>query len=172
MGQPRLQLCGTICRGGVPEGTVPLAQLLVGFQSLPLLPTSKLGPSGADSQVGGFMYILGYCGSLQQTLLWGWIFLLPPQHPQVFPVRGLRLYFPSLEPWVVWFVSLPGCPSQLILTQMWGIPVYQLLVCFLQTGSLSPPLLPVWMNVTSLTPWLLDFHAVWFSGSFRFLFFF
>ena len=29
------------------------------FQSLPWLPTIKLGLSGADSQVGGFMYVLG-----------------------------------------------------------------------------------------------------------------
>ena len=29
----------------------------------------------------------------------------------------------------------------------------------------SPPLLPVWMNVSSLTPWLSGFHTVWFSGS-------
>ena len=42
-----------------------LAQLLAGFQSLPLLPTRKLGPSVADSQVGGFVYVLGPCGSLQ-----------------------------------------------------------------------------------------------------------
>ena len=28
----------------------------------------------------------------------------------------------------------------------------------------SPPLLPVWMNV-SFTLWLFDFHTVWFSGS-------
>ena len=48
---------------------MPLAQLLAGFQSLPPLPTMKLGPSGADSQVGEFVYILGRCGSLQQTLL-------------------------------------------------------------------------------------------------------
>ena len=41
------------------EGTVPLAVLSAGFQSLPLLPTIKLGPSGADSCVGGFVYILG-----------------------------------------------------------------------------------------------------------------
>ena len=40
-----------------------------GFQSLPPLPTSKLGLSGADSQVGGFAYVLGLCGSLQQSLL-------------------------------------------------------------------------------------------------------
>ena len=29
----------------------------------------------------------------------------------------------------------------------------------------SLPLLLVWMNVSSLTAWLLDFHTVWFSGS-------
>ena len=29
----------------------------------------------------------------------------------------------------------------------------------------SLPLLPVWMNISSLTPWLLDFHTVQFSGS-------
>ena len=36
----------------------------------------------------------------------------------------------------------------------------------------SPPLLQVWMNVFSLTPWLLDFHTVQFSvssGCFLFL---
>ena len=31
--------------------------------------------------------------------------------------------------------------------------------------SLALPLLPVWMNVASLNPWLLDFHTVRFSGS-------
>ena len=54
-----------------------LAQLFDGFQSLPPLPTSQLGPSGADSQVGGFVYILGPCGCLQRTLLSGWEFLPP-----------------------------------------------------------------------------------------------
>ena len=29
----------------------------------------------------------------------------------------------------------------------------------------SAPLLPVWMNVSSLTPWLSDFHTVQFSES-------
>ena len=36
----------------------------------------------------------------------------------------------------------------------------------------SPTLLPVWVNVSSLTPWLLDFHTVRFSvssGCFLFL---
>ena len=50
--------CGAVCAGGVQEGTIPLIQLSVGFQSLPLLPTSKLGPSADDSQIGGFVYVL------------------------------------------------------------------------------------------------------------------
>ena len=68
-GQPTLLGCGTVCGGGVQEGTVLLAGLLAGFQSLPPLPTSKFGPSGADSQVGGFVYVLGPCESLQGALL-------------------------------------------------------------------------------------------------------
>ena len=46
-----------------------LAQLLADFQSLLLLPTGKLGPSGADSQIGGFVYVLGPWGSLQCAVL-------------------------------------------------------------------------------------------------------
>ena len=41
-----------------------LSGLPVGSKLLPPLPTSKLGSSGADSQVGGVMYILGPCGPL------------------------------------------------------------------------------------------------------------
>ena len=128
---------------------MPLAQLSAGFQSLPPLPTIKLGPSGADSRVGGSVYVLGPCGSLQRTLLCGWEFLLlSPQPPQVFSVGGLRLYFPSLEPWVVG-LSHP----QLFL------PVYR----HVNVGPLAPPAtalprvlsahlpisapLTVWMNV-------------------------
>ena len=48
---------------------MPLALLSAGFQSLPPLPTSKLGPSSADSQVSGFVYILGPCRSPQRSLL-------------------------------------------------------------------------------------------------------
>ena len=73
--------------------------------------TCKLGPSGADSQVGGFVYILGPCGSLQQTLLWGWEFLLLPQPPQVCTARGFWGFLFLLEPWIAWYVSLPSCSS-------------------------------------------------------------
>ena len=67
---------------------------LAHFQLLPLLPTSNLGPSSVDSWVCGFVYILGPCWSIQGTLLWGWEFLLPPQAPQVFSVRGFEALFP------------------------------------------------------------------------------
>ena len=39
------------------------APLSAGFQSLPLLPTIKLAPSSADSQVRGLVHTLGPCGS-------------------------------------------------------------------------------------------------------------
>ena len=61
--------CGSVCGGGVQEGTMPLAQLLASFKSLLPLLTNILGFSGADSRLGGFVYVLGPCGSLQQTLL-------------------------------------------------------------------------------------------------------
>ena len=86
--------CDTVCGGGVREGTVLLALLSARFQSLPLLPTVKLGLSGADSWVGGFVYVLGPCGPLRWTLLWGWEFLSLPQPPQVFSTRGFEVLFP------------------------------------------------------------------------------
>ena len=69
------------------------------FPSLTLLPTSKLGPSCADSQVGGLIYILRPCGSLQWTLLWGWEFFPPSQSSHVFSVTGFEALFP--HPWTL-----------------------------------------------------------------------
>ena len=40
--------------------------------------------------------------------------LLPPQPPWAFSIRGLRLYFPALEPWVAGSALLPAvCPVYL-----------------------------------------------------------
>ena len=123
-----------------------LALLSSWFQSLPPLPTSKVGPSGADSQVGGFVYILGPCGSLQQSfpVRLGEFLWLPYQPPQVFSISGLRLYFPTLEPWVTQSVSLPSCSSRLISMWKWDHQlhqppphwVHQLLPCL--AGQLQP----------------------------------
>ena len=128
----------------------------------------KLGPSGVDSRVYVCVYVLGPCVSLQQTLL------LAPQPPQFFSIRGLRLYFPALEPWVALSVLLPSCSSRFICTQMWDRLVYQLPSCHESSlpGCLSPALLLAWMNVSSSTPWLSDFHTVRFSVSSVFFFFF
>ena len=54
VGQPTLLGYNAACGEGVREGTIALAPLSAVFQSLPPLPTIKLGPSGADSQVGGW----------------------------------------------------------------------------------------------------------------------
>ena len=95
----------------------------------------------------------------------------------------LRLPFPTLEPWVAWSVSLPSCSSWFIHMQMWDHLLHQpqprlswssrrhYAMSPLRPSCLSLPLLPVWMNVSSLTPWLLDFHTVWFSGSSGYFFF-
>ena len=103
-----------------------LALLSAGSQSLPLLPTSKLGPSGADSQVGG---------SLQWILLWGWEFLMPWQPPQVFIARSFEALFPQArtlgcEVCLYSPVVLPECH-----TQMWDLPVHKLPPCSVEFTS-------------------------------------
>ena len=124
---------------------MPLAQLLTSFQSLLLLPTSKLGPSGADIGAEGVVYILRPRGSLQQTLLWGPEVLSPLQFPPVFS-EVLRLYFTTLEPWVAWSAWLPRCSSWFICMQMRDCPFYELWPC--HTSYL--PRLPISNLPTSL----------------------
>ena len=108
MSQPTSLGCATVSGGGVREGTMRLVQLSTGFQSLPPLPTSKLGPSGADSQVGGFVYILGPCRSLQQKFSCeaGSFSCFHHNPHRYFQSEVLRLYVPMLEPWVAQSVSL------------------------------------------------------------------
>ena len=72
-------------------------------------------------------------------------------------------------------VSLPSCSTQFICTWMWDCPVCQLpphQVCqpppcheSSPPGCPSPPLLPVWMNVSSSTLGMSVFHTVQFSVS-------
>ena len=88
---------------------------------IPVTPSAthnQLGPSGADSRVAGLVHALGPCGSLQRTFLWGWeFFLLLPQSPQVFSIRGLRLYFSTLEPWVAKLARSPAVPPGLSIRE-------------------------------------------------------
>ena len=99
-----------------------------------------------------------------------------------FQLEILRLYFPMLEPWVVWSVSVTSCSCWFICVRIWDSPGCKPLPCWVcqplpchessLPGCPAPPFLPVLMNVSSLTPWLLDFHTVQFSvssGCFLFL---
>ena len=145
-----------------------LAQLSAGFQLLPLLPTSKLGSSGADSWVDGFVYI-PVCLSNELSCEAGSFSCRLNPH-RFLQSEVLRLYFTTLEPWVTWSVLLHSYSSQFIHTQMWDCLLCQLLprpVCqpppcceSSLPGFLTLPLLPVWINVSSLIPWLSDFHTV------------
>ena len=73
----------------------------------------------------------------------------------VFSQRLWRLYFPALEHWIVWSVSLPSCSSWFICSQMWDCPVHKLPPCPSPpaTSLLTPVLqqLPCW---ESSPPWL------------------
>ena len=146
-------LCSKLRR--VQRGNNAACWLLLHFQSLPPLPTSKFGSSGADSQVGWFVCVLGPCGCFQQTLLWGWEFLPPLQPAQVLKPEVLRLSFPVLDPMVAQSVLLPNFSSWFIHMSMWDctvcqpllhLPSDQLLPCHMS----SPPWLPISFPPTSL----------------------
>ena len=83
-----------------------------------------------------------------EFLLWTWEFLLPLQPPQPFTARS--------------FESLVSYSSSATLP-MQSAALLHILSTQLLVSCLSPLLL-VWMNV-SLAPWLLEFHAVLFSGT-------
>ena len=141
MGKPTSLCCGTVYGGGIQEGTMPLAWLFAGFQSLPLLPTSQSDPSGADSRVGGFVYILGPSNLLSCV---SGIFSHHYNTHKFLQPEVLRLYFPIPEPWVAQSVSLPSCSSQLTSCKCgttWSSS-HHLVVCPLHPDYLSPPILP------------------------------
>ena len=88
------------------------------------------------------------------------------------PPEVLKPYFPLLEPWVVQSVSV----SRLSACKCGTIPSSRLHLAHLVLQPLpfcksflpscpSLPLLWVWINVSSLTPWLSDFHSARFSVS-------
>ena len=167
-GQPSSLCSGAICGVGSEKDQCCFVRLSADFQSLFSLPSNKLDPSGAESWVSGFAYILGPCGSLQWTLLWSWEFFLPSQSPKVFSVRGFEALFPkpgkrglSHFPVVPPGLSARKCGTTQSASHYLILLVFQPLPFCMS----SLPLLPVWWNVASVTPGLLDFHTVRFSGS-------
>ena len=155
------------------------------FSHFPCYPQSNWALLVLIPRWVGFVYVLGPCRSLQWTLLWVWEFLpLLPKPPRCFQSEVLRLYFPrwnsalcslSCSPIVPPGLSAHKCglPSPQVTT-LSGLPAAALPAPVLQLppllesslpSCLSPPLLLVWMNVSSLSPWFLDFHTVRFSVS-------
>ena len=155
-------LCDTVCGGGIGEGTMLLARLSA-FSHFPCYPQAnweflgswvcvhsktlwvsprnspvRLGVSTASTTTTGF-YSQRFWGFISPSWNLG---LCGLSHSPVVP-----LSFSACKFGAIWSSSHhpamhPHCP---------GFP--------------SPPLLLILMNVSSLTPWLLDFHTVQFSGS-------
>ena len=158
-------LCGSVCGGGVREGKKLLAWLLPHFQSLPPLPVSDWSPSsrcpGADSLSGWDCICSRTLWALfKWTLQRDWQFLLPPQPSLVFTTRGYEALFswhwnPDL-PGVVWSWDscLPSCPSSFYpLHVNVGPLIPPAAITSLHHTVSFQPLLPVYMNVSSLNPW-------------------
>ena len=176
-------LCGAVGGwGGVREGTMPLAWLLVSFQSLPPLPTSKLGPSGADSQVGVFVYILGPVGlSNELSCETGSLFCLVKPHR--FFQRFQAFLFQRWNPWLHGLSHPPAVPPSLSACKCVAAscclphPVLQPLPCH---GS-SPSQLPASTLPTRLgecfffnslvirLPYISIFWQLWLISVFKFV---
>ena len=59
----------------------------------------------------------------------------------MFSIRGLRLYFATLEPWVAWSALLPCRSSQFVYARMWGRRVLPTALPAPFSATLSPALL-------------------------------
>ena len=141
----------------VRKGTMPLPQLSASLQSLPPLPTSKSGPSGAHSQEGGFVYALDpvslsnelSCGVESFFCHWNHHRFLSPEVLRFSSCVGALGFVVCLTPQLF----LPVYPHANVGSLASTLPTqsssHSLVVFTLCLGWLSPP---VWMNVSSLTP--------------------
>ena len=80
--------------GRGPRGNNGTCSALSWFSVTAPATHKQTGPFWCWFPGGWFVYILGPCGSLQWTLVWGWDFLpLPPQSLWVFSVSGFEALF-------------------------------------------------------------------------------
>ena len=131
-------------------------------------------------RMGGFVYVLRLCGPFKWNFLKIWQFLLPSQSPLLFIARSYgdlssRHWNPGLcglaWGWDCW---LPRYPSRFLSTicECGTVPhsattssLWPFCLCASPPASATLPLLPIWMSVASLNPWLSDFHTAQFSDS-------
>ena len=73
---------------------MPPAGLSAGFQSLLLLPTSKLGHFDADSGVAGFVYVLDAAGLSNILSCEAESFSCHLNPHRIFSVKGFEALFP------------------------------------------------------------------------------
>ena len=154
---------------------MPLAWAFGQLSVIYCVTTSKLGPSGADSKVGRFVYVLGPRGSLQQTVPWGWEFLPSLRRPQIFIVRGFEALFflagtlgcmvclaPQLFLLVFLFTNV-GLPSLPVA----ALPILvQMLVFFILMKSIYL----VAYKISSRTHFWTSNNKSWSPSQYQFLF--
>ena len=103
----------------------------------PLLCQFSVTPSTTHNQIGplwcwfpsGLVFTHSRTLSVSPTnspVRWEFL-LLPPQPPQALSIRGLRLYFPALEPWVTRSASLPAVRPGLSVRECGAEGCYPLL---------------------------------------------
>ena len=107
------------------------------FHHFPCFPQVGCALSGADLQVGGFVYVLGPCGSLQWTLLWSWeVFLLPTPHRCFYSLGFWVFSFLLWSPGFCGLSRYPVVPPGLsVLECGTAHVVHQLLPCPCQSTS-------------------------------------
>ena len=182
--QPALLLFASVGGERLREGTVPLPSfwrfpcthpISSHFTRSPyVIGTLPAVALMLHCRVGGFEYILTHVGPLR-GVSWksGSFFCCLNPHWFLQP-EFMRIYLPGtgtlgcvLWPWA------QIAHSQVIHhTWKWDCPFHCPFLCMPQCISLPPHLslclhhlLPIWTNVASLNPWLLDFHTVQFSDS-------
>ena len=103
--------------------------------------------SGLSCEAGSFSHCRLSPHRCFQSEVWG--FISPNWSPGLWVCLAPQLFLPV---YLLVNVGPPGPPAD---TSQW----------VLAPCCLSPPLLPVWVSVSSLSPWSSDFHTVGFSVS-------
>ena len=123
-----------------------------------------------SSFFSGWMFILIF---YSKKFIWVLVSFLSLLAPYMFSFISLCIAF--ISSFILWensaisvsilITSVLHCASDSLCISLSLSSFSGGLICsFIWTLFLCLSI-PVCMNVSSLTPWLLDFHAVWFSGS-------
>ena len=125
--------------GEGPRGSNGTCSTLCWISVTPCATHNQIGPLWCWFPSGWAVHAPGPCGSLPRPLLGGWESLLrPPQPPRT--VRGLRLYFPALEPWVARSALLPAVCPVYLCANVWPWGATHCSACPVLRRSESGPL--------------------------------